>query len=78
MQTSKKDEGDSDANMDMDNYHYVLYLRVALASSVAANDTPIWPGLPEGFRGWYDLSGAERHKLVKGRRLKDGGLHCMG
>ena len=58
MQTSKKDEGDSDANMDMDNYHYVLYLRVALASSVAAKKTSIWPGLPEGFRGVGTISQA--------------------
>ena len=50
MDKQKKDEGDSDAKMDMNHYNYVVDLfRVVLASSVVANDTPIWPGLLEGF-----------------------------
>ena len=69
---SKKDEGDSDAEMDMNHYHYKVGLCAALVSSAAAKDKSIWPGLPEGFRGRYNLSGVVTHKLVKGRRLKVG------
>ena len=39
---AKKDEGDSDAKMDMNHYNYVVdLLRVVLASSAVANDTLI-------------------------------------
>ncbi|KAL7519552.1 hypothetical protein ACHAWX_004310 [Stephanocyclus meneghinianus] len=71
---AKKLKGESDADVDMDgNDEDAEALQAALAMSVQEDLPPVGPGLPNDFRGLYELFAVVTHK----GRDADGG-HYMG